>query len=196
MKLFDRWELELVKVEDKGLKNYINLEPVLVPRTGGRRTKVRFHKNYTNIVERLMNKLMVAGHKGKKHKFSSGHNPGKVNKVYGIVEKAFAIIENETKKNPIQVFVKALENGAPREEITTIEYGGAKYPKSVDSAPQRRIDLTLKNMVQGSYSRGIKNKKRAEKCLAEEILNAYNLKMESNAVAKKMELERQADSSR
>jgi len=196
MKLFDKWELEEIKVEDRGLRRYINLEPILVPRTGGRRTKVRFHKSYTNIVERLMNKLMVSGHKGKKHKFSSGHNLGKVNKVYRIVERAFTLIENETKKNPIQVFVKAIENGAPREEITTIEYGGAKYPKSVDSAPQRRVDLTLKNMVQGAYSRGIKSKKKAEKCLAEEILNAYNLNMQSNAIAKKLELERQADSSR
>ncbi|GAF99938.1 unnamed protein product, partial [marine sediment metagenome] len=188
--------LEEIKIEDKGLKRYISLEPVLVPRTGGRRTKVRFHKSYTNIVERLMNKLMVSGHKGKKHKLSSGHNPGKVSKVYGIVERAFTLIENETKKNPIAVFVKAIENAAPREEITTIEYGGAKYPKSVDSGPQRRVDLTLKNMVQGAYSRTFKSKKKAEKCLAEEILNAYNLKMESNAIAKKMELERQADSSR
>ena len=59
MKMFDKWELEEVKVEDKGLKRYINLETILVPRTGGRRTKVRFHKNYTNIVERLMNKLKI-----------------------------------------------------------------------------------------------------------------------------------------
>lgn len=196
MKLFDRWDLEGIKVEDKGLQKYVSLTPVLVPRTGGRRATIRFHKSYTNIVERLMGKLMVAGHRGKKHKLSSGHNPGKTTKVYNIVEKAFDIIEKETKKNPILVFVKAIENAAPREEITTIEYGGARYPKSVDSGPQRRVDMVLKNMAQGSYAKGFKNKKRAERCLADEILNAYNLRMESNAIAKKIELERQADSSR
>ena len=145
MKIFNRWDMEGIQVADKGLQRYIGLNPVLVPRTGGRRASIRFHKSYTNIVERLMGKLMVAGHKGKKHKLSSGHNPGKTSKVYNIVEKAFDIIEKETKKNPIIVFVKAVENAAPREEITTIEYGGAKYPKAVDCGPQRRVDLALKH---------------------------------------------------
>ncbi len=196
MKIFNRWDMEGIQVADKGLQRYIGLAPVLVPRTGGRRASIRFHKSYTNIVERLMGKLMVAGHKGRKHKLSSGHNPGKTSKVYNIVEKAFDIIEKETKKNPISVFVKAVENAAPREEITTIEYGGAKYPKAVDCGPQRRVDLALKHMVQGSYGKTFKNKKRAERCLADEILNAYNLRMESNAISKKIELERQSDSSR
>ena len=33
------------------------------------------------------------------------------------------------------IFVKAIENAAPREEITTIEYGGARYPQAVDCSP-------------------------------------------------------------
>lgn len=196
IKLFNKWDTEGIQIIDKGLQRYISLTPYLVPRTGGRRATIRFHKSYTNIVERLMGKLMVPGHRGKKHRLSSGHNPGKTSKVYNIVEKAFDIIEKETKKNPIAVFVKAIENAAPREEITTIEYGGARYPKAVDCGPQRRVDLALKNMTQGAYAKTFKNKKKAERCLADEILNAYNLRMESNAISKKMELERQSDSSR
>ena len=196
MKLFNRWDTSEIQVVDKGLKDYINLKPILIPRTGGRNTKVQFHKSKNNILERFMNKLMVAGHKGKKHKISSGHNTGKTSKMFNIIEKAFNIIEEKTKKNPVSVFIKAIENVAPREEITTIEYGGARYPKAVECGPQRRVDLALRNMIQGAYSKTFKKKKSSENALAEEIMNAYNNKSESNAISKKMELERQADSSR
>ena len=196
IKLFNTWEVENIKVKDKGLERYINLNPILVPRTGGRNTGVQFHKSRSSIIERLINKLMVSGHKGKKHKMSSGHNTGKSVKIQNTVEEAFRIIESKVKSNPVEVFIKAVENAAPREEITTIEYGGARYPKAVDCGPQRRIDLALRNMVQGAYGKCFNTKKTAPQALAEEIMNAYNVKSESNAIAKKLELERQADSSR
>ena len=195
MKLFNKYDAR-IEVKDPGLKDYINLEPLMVVKTSGRNTKVRFWKSRYNIVERLMNKLMVPGHKGKKHKTTSGHCTGKSQKVYSVVEKAFKIIEEKTKKNPVEVFVRAIENAAPREEITTIEYGGAKYPQAVESSPQRRIDITLRQMVQGSYQKSFNKKKKIYECLADEIINAYNLNQQSQAIAKKLELERQSDSSR
>jgi len=67
IKLFNRWDTSSIEVIDIGLKGYINLQPIIVPRTGGRNAFQRFYKNKTSIVERLMNKLMVPGHKGKKH---------------------------------------------------------------------------------------------------------------------------------
>jgi len=196
IKLFNVYDCTNIKVEDAGLKDYINLKPLLVPKTTGRNAKFRFGKAKYNIVERLMNKLMVPGHKGKKHKTTSGHCTGKSNNVYRIVEEAFKLIEEKTKKNPVEVFVKAVENSAPREEITTIEYGGAKYPQSVEVAPQRRIDIALRYMVQGSYQKSFNKKRKLFECLADEIIKAYNIDQGSSAIAKKLELERQADSSR
>ena len=99
-------------------------------------------------------------------------------------------------KNPIEVFVKALENAAPREEITTIEYGGARYPQAVECSPMRRVDVALRQMVQGSYSRCFNKKIKIEDALADEIIKAYNTDQTSQAISKKLELERQADSSR
>src|SRR3989344_8335445 len=131
MKLFNKYDTN-IEVKDPGLKSYINLNPLMVIKTSGRNVKVRFWKSKYNIVERLMNKLMVPGHRGKKHRLTSGHCTGKSQKVYKIVEKTFQIIEEKTKKNPVEVFVRAIENAAPREEITTIEYGGAKYPQAVE----------------------------------------------------------------
>ncbi len=196
LKVFNKWPVDGISVTDPGLKDYISLEPRIVPKTGARYGSQRFHKSKVFIVERLMNKLMVSGHKAKKHKVSSGRNTGKAASVYAIVEEALTIIEKKTGKNPLEVFVKALENAAPREEIITIEYGGARYPKAVETAPQRRIDIALRYMAQGAYQSAFGRKKLSVNALVEEIMDAYDMSTSSAAISKKFELERQADSSR
>jgi len=196
IKVFNRWSVEGITVQDPGLKRYINLDPKIVPKTGARYAGARFHKSKTLIVERLINKVMIPGHKGKKHFISSGKSTGKAQKAYSLVEETFKIIENRIKQNPIAVFVKALENAAPREEIITIVYGGARYPKAVECAPQRRVDLALRYMVQGAFTKSFNSKKDAVSALADEIIAAYQLSNSSNAIKKKLDTERQADSSR
>jgi len=196
VKFFNRWTAEGVKVEDFGLQRYLTIDPKIVPKTGARYAGNRFHKSHTFIVERLASKMMSSGHKGKKHFMSSGHNTGKKNKVLKVVESAFAKIELKLKLNPLAVLVKAIENSAPREEVIAIEYGGARYPKAVDVAPQRRIDLVLRYMTQGAYAKCFNKKIRIEDALADEIINAYQLSVKSNAIAKKRDLERQAASSK
>jgi len=196
IKFFNRWTTEGVKVEDFGLQRYLTIDPKIVPKTGARYAGNRFHKSQTFIVERLASKMMSSGHKGKKHFMSSGHNTGKKSKVLKVVEAAFAKIELKLKLNPLAVLVKAIENSAPREEVIAIEYGGARYPKAVDVAPQRRIDLVLRHMTQGAYAKCFNKKMRIEDALADEIINAYQLSVRSNAIAKKRDLERQAASSK
>ena len=196
IKAFNRWDTTGIKVIDKGLQGYISLKPRIVPKTGARYAGNRFHKSKVFIVERLMNKIMVAGHKGKKHFKSSGHCTGKATRVYKLMEEVLRTIELKTKENPIKVIVKAIENAAPREEIVTIEYGGARYPKAVECAPQRRIDIALRQMAQGAHQKSFNSKKGIKNCLVDEIINAFNCSTTSTAVAKKLELERQADASR
>lgn len=196
IKAFNRWDTEGIKVDDLGLKDYITLEPKIVPKTGARYAKNRFHKSRVFIVERLINKLMIPGHKTKKHFKTSYHITGKAHTAYNIIEDTFKIVEKKTKQNPVKVFVKALENAAQREEIVTIEYGGARYPKAVECSPQRRIDLALRYMTQGAYGKSFNSKKKIQDCLADEIVNAFNLNQASNAIQKKLEIERQADSAR
>ena len=196
IKFFNRWTAEGVTVNDVGLRNYITLDPRIMPKTGARYAGNRFHKSNTFIVERLAAKLLTAGHKGKKHFMSSGHNTGKKDKALTVVEKALAKCEQQLNANPLQILVKAIENAAPREEVIAIEYGGARYPKAVDVAPQRRIDLALRYMVQGAYVKSFNKKKKIEAALAEEIIAAYKLSQSSNSVAKKRDLERQAASSK
>lgn len=196
IKLFNKWDTTGIKIEDPGLKGYINIEPMIIPRTGGRNAKNRFWKSKCHIVERLLNKTQIAGHRSKKHKVTSGNTTGKYATSYKTMIKCLTIIEEKTKKNPVEVLVRAIENAAPREEITTIEYGGARYPQAVDCSPQRRIDFALRMMTQGAYQKSFKSKKSIAQCLADEIIKAYNIDNTSTAIAKKLEVERQADSSR
>ncbi|HHE36653.1 MAG TPA: 30S ribosomal protein S7 [Candidatus Woesearchaeota archaeon] len=196
MLAFNRWDCSNIKVQDPGLVRYINVTPVIVPRTGARYAGNRFHKSKLFIVERLINRLMNPGHKGKKHFKTSYHITGKATNAVRVVEEALKIIEDKTKKNPVEVLVRAIENAAPREEIITIEYGGARYPKAVEMSPQRRVDAALKFFVQGAYHKAFNSKISAEQALAREIIGAYNSSADSLAISKKFELERQADASR
>ncbi len=196
VKLFNRWETTDIKVEDPGLVRYIALDAVYVPKTGARYAGNKFYKSKINIVERFINKLMIPGHKGKKHVKTSGRCTGKAATAYKLTESVLSILEKKTNKNPVAVLVKAVENAAPREEVISIEYGGARYPKALECSPQRRIDLALRYFVQGAYAASFNKKKSAVNALADEILNAYNMSGNSNAIAKKFEVERQADSSR
>jgi len=196
IKLFNKWTIEGVKVEDLGLQRYLTLDPKIIPKTGARYAGNRFHKSQTFIIERLASKLMNSGHKSKKHFMSSGHNTGKKTRALKIVEKALAKAELKLKKNPIAILVKAIENAAPREEVIAVEYGGARYPKAVEVAPQRRIDLALRYMTQGSYIRSFNKKMKIEDALAEEIIQAFQSSGKSAAISKKKDLERQAASSK
>ncbi len=194
--LFNKWDTSEITVTDPGIKEYINLKPIFVPKTGGKNVKIKFHKSKNNIVERLANKLMTPGHRSKEHRITSGYCTGKSLTALKIVKSAFEIIEKKLNQNPIKVFVKAVENSAPREEITSIEYGGARYPQAVDCSPQRRIDVALRLMTQGAYQKAFRSKQTADECLADEIMKAFQMDNKSTAIAKKLELERQAEASR
>jgi small subunit ribosomal protein S7 len=194
-KIFDKYDLSEVAVSDPGLKNVINLEPKLVLRSQGRHV-VKFGQTKMNIVERLMNRIAVAGHRGKKHKIEKGRASGKYTKNMKIILEAFEVIEKRTGKNPVQVLVNAIENSAPRDEITVIEYGGARYPQAVDVAPIRRVNLAIKHLVQGAGDKSFNRKKRLSQALGEEIILASEENGESMAIRKKKESEAQADSAR
>lgn len=195
IKIFGKYSTDVV-VKDSGLISAINTKAVFVPRSSGRHAETRFAKSNLNIAERLMNKLMIPGHKGKKHWRTSRVCTGKSQNAYSAVKKAFEIIEQQTKQNPFEVLVRAVENASPRDEVTVIEMGGIRVPKQVDTSPQRRVDLALRWLTQGPFQ-AIANKKTSiEKGLADELIAASKEDAKSFAVSKKVEVERQAIASR
>lgn len=191
-KIFDMYDVSGVVVKDEALKPYISIHGTLLLKSHGR----NLGKNKLNVVERLANRLGVPGHVGKKHKIITSWSSGGYNKHMSIVLAALKIIEERTKQNPVQVLVTAIEKGGPRDEITVIEHGGARYPQAVDVSPTRRIDLALRWMVQGSYSKAFGKKSKMAETLAKEIILASEGNMESYAMNKKNEAEKQADSAR
>ena len=140
--------------------------------------------------------MQVPGHRRKKHKIATPWASGKYDGTMRIVLGAFKIIEERMKMNPVQVFVKAIENAAPRDEITVIEYGGARYPQAVDVAPARRVCLALRHFVHGAYDKSFGKTKKIHETLADEIIKAYENNQESYAIQRKNEGERSADGAR
>ena len=196
IKLYGRWDSAGILIEDPGLRPYINLTPILIPKSGGRHTSKQFWKSKQHIVERFLNKLMgVTGHEGKHHKFSSGINAGKTAIVVNAVEDAFLIIEKKTKKNPIEVLVKAVVHAAPKCEITAVVFGGVRRPQPVDVSPQRRVDLSLRFLSHGSFNNTIRKKKSFASAIADELMAAYNNDIKCYSINKKENIERQASAS-
>ena len=96
----------------------------------------------------------------------------------------------------MQVFIDALQNVAPKEETTRLRFGGISVPKAVDIAPQRRLDIAIRNICQGAVNATYKNKKSIEACLADELVKASKNDVASFAIAKKNDVERVAKSAR
>jgi small subunit ribosomal protein S7 len=194
-KIFDLYDISEIQINDLGLKPIINLQSRLILKSNGRNVQ-KFGAVKINVVERLMNRIGVSGHRGKKHKIILGTSTGKYSKNMAIVLEAFKLIEKRTQKNPVEVLVRAIENSSPRDEITVIEYGGARYPQSVDVSPIRRVNLALRWMTQGASDKAFNKKKTLAEALAEEIMLAADNNSESFAMRKKNESEKQADSAR
>ena len=183
--IFGKYDLSEVTVNDGGLAKYIDLTPTNVPHSGGKHANRWFGKSKLSIVERLINNIM------RTEKYT-----GKKLKAYKAVSEAFDIIAQKTKKNPVQVLVEGLENAAPREEVTRLQFGGISVPKAVDVSPQRRLDIALRNVSTGCVKASTKNKKPISNCIADEIMLASKGDMTSFSVAKKEEIERVAQSAR
>lgn len=196
VKLFDRWTFNEVVVEDAGLQGYINLKPIIAPRTNGYYHNTPFYKTKVNIIERFMNRIQVTGHKGKRHRVSSGHNTGKAKMITNIMFDVLETIEKRTKENPIQVIVSAIENAAPREEVITIERSGARYAQAVDISPTRRVDLVLRYLAQGAAQKSFNKTVSFTDVLIEEIMDCYNFGDKSMAMSKKNEIEKMAASAK
>jgi small subunit ribosomal protein S7 len=181
--MFGKYNSRDIVVEDPSLKAFINLDPALVPHSSSRHANKPFHKHKISIVERLINNLM-----------RTENYTGKKAKSYKAVLDAFILIEKRTKENPIQVLVRAIENSAPREEVTRLKFGGISVPKAVDTAPARRLDIALRNISIGTVKATHKNRKSVAECLASELIAASKGDIQSFGVSKRDELERVAKS--
>ncbi|MHA1526302.1 MAG: 30S ribosomal protein S7 [Promethearchaeota archaeon] len=197
IKLFNTWSFKDIDIKDDTLISYINLKPIIVPHSCGRHEHKRFWKSNISVTERLLNRLLSPGFIGGKIKgHKSSYQSGKKSKLIKSLKTAFTLIDYITGENPIQVLVDAITNTAPREETTRIAMGGISYASAVDIAPQRRVDLALKYLVQAIAGRSSNSLKAFEENLAQELIMASKNSQESRAVKRKDEIERIAVSAR
>ncbi len=132
---------------------------------------------YNNLlVEKLTNKIMKHGKKSIARK---------------IVYKAFEIIKEKTKRDPIEVFNQALEQVYPQMEVRPMRIGGATYQVPYEVKGSRKVHLALKWIIESARSK--KGKPMAEK-LAQELILAS--KGEGDAVKKKITVHKMAEANK
>jgi len=183
--LFNLYDASEVKVTDPSLVRYVNLTAQIIPHSCGKFSRQEFGKSNMMIVERLINRLM-----------QTENNTGKKQLAIRIVRDAFETIHKKTKRNPIEVLVEAIGNSGPREETVRLKYGGINVPKSVDTAPMRRVDTAIHFLAEATLKGSGSGKKRASAVLADEIISASKGDMKCYSVGKKEERERIAKSAR
>ena len=198
IRLFNKWSFENIELRDFTLEKYVNLKAIIVPHSAGRHEHRRFWKSSrVSVIERFTNRLLSPGFIGSRIKgHKSSYNSGKKSKLLKGLKDAFTLIELKTGLNPIQVLVDAIVNTAPREETTKIAMGGISYASAVDIAPQRRVDLAIKYLVQAIGARSHGNERMFEENVAQELTLAAQNSQESRAVKRKDEIERIAVSAR
>merc|ERR1711920_560647 len=175
-------------VTDLSLTDYIAVNKgaqTFLPHTAGRYNKKRFRKAMCPIVERLVVSMMM-----------HGRNNGKKLMAVRIVKHAFEIIHLLTDKNPIQVYVDAVQHGGPREDSTRIGSAGVARRQAVDVSPLRRVNQAIYLICTGARNSAFRNIKSVSECLADEIMNAAKESSNSYAIKKKDEIERVAKANR
>ena len=96
---------------------------------------------------------------------------GKKSIAESIFYNAMDIVESKLKKDPLEVFKKAMENVAPVLEVKSRRVGGATYQVPMEVRSDRRQTLAIRWLVR--FSRLRSEKTMAER-LANEFMAAYN----------------------
>jgi small subunit ribosomal protein S7 len=117
---------------------------------------------------------------------------GKRSTAEHILYKSFDIIKERTGDDPLKVFKKALENVKPSLEVKSRRVGGSNYQVPVEVNPNRRLSLSIRWLV--SYARGRGDGKTMQEKLANELLDASNLR--GGAVKKREDTHRMAEANK
>ncbi len=116
---------------------------------------------------------------------------GKKNVARKLVYGAFDIIKEKTNKNPLDVFLKAVNNVKPMIEVRSRRIGGATYQVPTEVRHERQIALALRWII--NFARERKDKSFSNKLAAELIAAANN---EGAAIKKKDDTHRMAEANK
>ncbi|MCQ2174852.1 MAG: 30S ribosomal protein S7 [Bacteroidales bacterium] len=136
-------------------------------------------KYHDTSVTRFVNNLML---------------DGKKSIAYSIFYDAIDLVGEKMKdsdKAPLDIWRKALENATPQIEVKSRRIGGANFQVPTELRPERKISLSMKNMI--VFARKRSGRSMAEKLCAE-IIAAYN--NEGGAVKRKEDMHRMAEANK
>ncbi len=136
-------------------------------------------KYHDVLVTRFVNNLMYSGKKSK---------------AYDIFYDALDIVGGKMKdaeQKPLEIFKKALENVTPQVEVKSRRVGGATFQVPMEVRPDRKISLSMKNLI--LFSRKRSGKGMSEK-LAAEIMAAFN--EEGAAFKRKEDMHKMAEANK
>ena len=108
--------------------------------------------------------------------------------VYGALEELEGKVEG---KEILEVLDSAVNNMKPRVEVKSRRVGGANFQVPMEVRPERKISLSMKNMI--VFARKRSGHSMAEK-LAAEIMAAYN--NEGAAFKRKEDMHRMAEANK
>jgi small subunit ribosomal protein S7 len=116
---------------------------------------------------------------------------GKKSVAERVLYDCFDIIQEKSKKDPLEVFNLAMKNVSPVVEVKSRRIGGANYQIPVEVRGDRRQALAMRWIIGAAQSR--KGKPMREK-LAQELMEASE--NQGAAIKKKEDVHRMADANR
>jgi small subunit ribosomal protein S7 len=116
---------------------------------------------------------------------------GKKSTAYRVLYDSFDIIEERSKKAPVEVFEQALEGVKPSVEVKARRVGGSTYQVPVPVDANRQMSLAMRWLLAAARSRG--GRSMAEK-LANEFMDAAS--GNGAAVKRKEDTHRMAEANR
>ena len=118
-------------------------------------------------------------------------NDGKKTTARKVLYDAFEIIEQKTKKSPLEIFDRAIRNVGPSLEVRGKRIGGANYQIPYPVRAERRLTLAARWILDAARKK--KGKPMSAK-LAEELMAAAE--EQGDAYKKKVDTHRMAEANR
>src|SRR6476659_6429915 len=116
---------------------------------------------------------------------------GKKSVAYGIFYDAIAQVEKKANESGLEVWKRVMNNLMPSVEVKSRRVGGATFQVPVEIRPERKVNLSIKWLI--DYSR-LRGEKTMMDKLASEIIAAA--KGEGAAIKKKDDTHRMADANK
>lgn len=133
-------------------------------------------KYHSVVVSKFVSRMMLSGKKATS-----------VRIIYDAMDK----IKEKTDKEPLEVFLKALDNVKPMVEVKSRRVGGATYQVPIEIRESRREALGMRWVINAARSRS--GHEMAER-LAAELVDAFN--STGTAFKKKEDTHKMADANK